>query len=52
MLNYGWGALGDGRPLLDILAVPGEFKAPYLLLLSVVICCANARNASLFLESC
>ena len=34
MLNYGWGALGGGRPLLDILTVPGEFKPLYLLLLS------------------
>ena len=32
-------ALGDGRPLLDILAVPGEFKAPYLLLLWARVWC-------------
>jgi len=31
--NYGWGALGGGRHLLDILAVPGGPKAPYYLLL-------------------
>ena len=37
MLNYGWGALGGGRPLLDILTVPGEFKPLYLLLLDELV---------------
>jgi len=35
MLNYGWGALGGGRPLLDILTVPGEFKPLFYLLLLI-----------------
>jgi len=35
-MNYGRGRLGGWAPLLDILAVPGEFKLLFCLLLSAI----------------